>query len=431
MQQMKWRRILAALLTLALMIPPMALPAAASEQPVLGVGLVEQPELPIYDQPQEGSAVTAYAAAGDWVVITAAVEDWYQVEYNLQTGYLPQQTLALRTVENVELGFGVVSVDGVNLRQGPSTGFRVSMVAQSGERCCILGINQGWYKVLCGGHVAYIRSDYLDLTEIPYENQAASQSPQFFRGGKAIGEPLADLAAQLLQSAASGGDGAVEVSQSCLEQMQQAAPGRAILWKSILQNWNSVYRELEIWDRCLPQGLPEDDSLCIVVFGYALNSDGSPAGELVQRLEVALTAAQQYPNAYILCTGGGTAQNSDNTEAGVMASWLMNRGVDPARILQENRSLSTTANAQRSFALLKSYPQIQTAALISSDYHIRRCALLFSTVSLYLSACGGRKPVEVVAAASCPAQSGGGEGLRTQAREIARVTGIPYYIDIQ
>ncbi len=147
-------------------------------------------------------------------------------------------------------------------------------------------------------------------------------------------------------------------------------PGRAALWKGIVQNWSAIYREMEVGGGTLPTDLPEDASLCIVVFGYALNADGTPRGELLDRLEVALAAAEQYPNAYVLCTGGGTAEASDATEASVMASWLIDHGVALERILQEGRSYSTTANAQRSFALLKEYPQIQHVALVSSDYHI-------------------------------------------------------------
>ena len=421
---MKWKMVLCIVLSVLLIIPAMQVPVRAAQQPVLGVALTEG-DLPVYAQPQPDSPVVTTTLSGQWVVILAAEGEWYQVSYNLQTGYLPQQSIQLRTVENVELGFGEVCVPSVNLRQGPSTDYRVSTVAQSGDRCYILGINQGWYKVLYGGKVAYIRSDYLNLTEIPYENLESPLSPQFFRWGEPMEDPVQALTSELLQSAIWGADGSVVVSQDTMEQMQQVSPGRAALWKAILHSWSKINQQFEIGITQLPEGLPQDNSLCIMVFGYALNSDGTPARELIHRLEVALSAAQQYPNAYILCTGGGTAENSSATEAGVMADWLVAQGIAPERILQENRSMSTTANAQRSFALLKNYPQIQSLALVSSDYHIRRCAVVFETVSLYQSACAGRKPVEVLAIASYPEQ-GSSESLRSQAREIARITSVPF-----
>ena len=38
-----------------------------------------------------------------------------------------------------------------------------------------------------GAASCYIRSDFLSLTEIPYENQASTNTPQYFRHGQAIG----------------------------------------------------------------------------------------------------------------------------------------------------------------------------------------------------------------------------------------------------
>ena len=60
-------------------------------------------------------------------------------------------------------------------------------VASKGDKCYIIGLNNGWYKVIYGSNICYIRSDYLELTEIPYENQESSNSPNFFRGGKSTG----------------------------------------------------------------------------------------------------------------------------------------------------------------------------------------------------------------------------------------------------
>ena len=51
----------------------------------------------------------------------------------------------------------------------------------------IIGVNAGWYKVIFQSAIGYIRSDYLDLTEIPYENQASKKSPLFFRNGSSTG----------------------------------------------------------------------------------------------------------------------------------------------------------------------------------------------------------------------------------------------------
>ena len=164
-----------------------------------------------------------------------------------------------------------------------------------------------------------------------------------------------------------------------LEKLEEINPESAEAWRQILESWRMVVEDLEVnWD-VLPDGLPQDDSLCIIVMGFRLNDGGSMSSELLSRLEVALESAQKYPHAYILCTGGGTAlSNSYVTEAGQMAKWLEQQGIDPERIIVESRSLSTEENAMFAYRILeKDYPQVTSIALISSDYHLRRCHLLF------------------------------------------------------
>ena len=81
----------------------------------------------------------------------------------------------------------IINGSGVNLRSGPDTGYDRVATASYGEKCYIVGLNQGWYKVLYNSQTCYIRSDFLTLTEIPYENQASTNTPQYFRHGQAIG----------------------------------------------------------------------------------------------------------------------------------------------------------------------------------------------------------------------------------------------------
>ena len=165
-----------------------------------------------------------------------------------------------------------------------------------------------------------------------------------------------------------------------LEQLEQENPEAAEDWHQLLDKWNWVVDEYEVtWD-ILPDGLPQDDSLCIIVMGFRLNYGGAMDQELIRRLEVALASAQKYPNAYIVCTGGGTtSSNPYVTEAGQMAAWLKEKGVAAERIIVEDKSFSTEENALNAYQILaRDYPQVKSLALVSSDYHLRRCHLLFT-----------------------------------------------------
>ena len=72
--------------------------------------------------------------------------------------------------ENIELGYGSVDPYLANIRSGPSTGNTLVDQASKGEKVDIFGFNCGWYKVKYNGQVGYIRSDLVDLTEVPPAN---------------------------------------------------------------------------------------------------------------------------------------------------------------------------------------------------------------------------------------------------------------------
>ena len=184
-----------------------------------------------------------------------------------------------------------------------------------------------------------------------------------------------------------------------LEALSAADPDLAEKWDRILTLWETP----PAVRTQLPDDLPRDDSLCLVVLGFQLNPDGTIRPELEERLKVALAASRQYPRAYIVCTGGGTAADDPQaTEAGRMVEWLERSGVDPARLLQEDRSLTTAQNAALTFRLLaEQAPQVTQLAVISSDYHIATGTLLFGAEAILLDS-----PVRVVSNAAWPAPSG-------------------------
>ena len=154
---------------------------------VYGIGFVNATGLNLRQSPDTGSQVLTTANSGECIVVLGSENGWYKVSYNLQIGYMSADYINVATAENAELGYGVVTGSGVNLRSGPDTSYNRVAVASQGDKCYIIGVNNGWYKVLYNNQTCYIRSDFLNLTEVPYENQASTSQPQYFRQGKAIG----------------------------------------------------------------------------------------------------------------------------------------------------------------------------------------------------------------------------------------------------
>jgi cell wall-associated NlpC family hydrolase len=120
-------------------------------------------------------------------VVLGKSGQWYQVNYNLQTGFMHQDHLQFTARENAELGYGEITGSKVNIRSGPGTNYAIIAQGRAGEKGYIIGVNNQWYKIIFGNTIGYIRSDYLDLTEIPYENRDSANKPLFFRGGKSTG----------------------------------------------------------------------------------------------------------------------------------------------------------------------------------------------------------------------------------------------------
>lgn len=179
---------LAALLLCAFI--PVRAKAADNGDLKTGVGYISSNSLRLRSEPSTASATLDYAAKGEVVVLLEKTGSWYHVIYDLREGYMHSSYLTTTAIENVELGYGRVNYSRVNMRNGPGTGYTVLGQSSENELCYIIGINKQWYKVIWNDRICYIRSDLLELTEVPYENKASNKSPIFFQGGKTTGTPV-------------------------------------------------------------------------------------------------------------------------------------------------------------------------------------------------------------------------------------------------
>lgn len=251
-----------------------------------------------------------------------------------------------------------------------------------------------------------------------------SLSPAFALPVEAAQSPTPYIQ-QMIQYYRYYGEDAWGEIQDLLDYIAYLDPEKGALWETIMRSWSWCNSEMEIPMDVLPDGLPEDDSLCIVVLGYALKSDGSMQAELIDRLEVALESALKYPNAYVAVTGGDTASKAATTEAEAMASWLIQNGICPDRLILETKSLSTTYNAVNTYTMfVRSYPTIKSLAVISSDYHVPWGCAMFQAVCDYTQVYGKT----VIPVVGCAANYTGNhtDTMYYQAQGICAITGIPF-----
>lgn len=243
--------------------------------------------------------------------------------------------------------------------------------------------------------------------------------------GSGMGK-LESYGVQLIQYYLHHQEAATDVIWDITRQMKEQDPKQGAAWEKIMFDWSWINSEMEIQEGVLPDGLPQDNSLCIVVMGFGLKPDGSIRPELADRLQVALTSARKYPNAYVLVTGGQTGAVDGVTEAGQMAAWLQKQGLESSRIIQENQSLSTTANAVNCYKLLiKSYPAVTKIAVITSDYHITQSCALFAAMSNYQAGYKGGRQLELVGNAVCDTGTEW-DSLAQQAWGMSLIMNLPY-----
>jgi len=196
--------------------------------------------------------------------------------------------------------------------------------------------------------------------------------------------------------------------QALLKELRAVDADAADRWDSIMALWKTANTELPIHEGVLPDGLTDTDALCIVALGFQLNPDGSMREELMERLKVVKASAEKYPNALIVCTGGGTAaEDGTATEAGKMAEWLVENGISPERVIVEDRSVTTAQNAIYTYDILaERYPQVKDLAIVSSDYHIATGTLLFEAEAILRSEKPNAQAMHVVSNAAWKAPSG-------------------------
>jgi uncharacterized SAM-binding protein YcdF (DUF218 family) len=109
----------------------------------------------------------------------------------------------------------------------------------------------------------------------------------------------------------------------------------------------------------------------------------SPSLMLKYRLEEALSLYRQG-YAKNLIVSGGQGNDEITFESSVMKQWLVDHGVETDAILEESRSTSTYENLKFSLVLMNEH-SLQSATLVTSDFHIYRSLMLAARLGIKAS----------------------------------------------
>lgn len=124
------------------------------------------------------------------------------------------------------------------------------------------------------------------------------------------------------------------------------------------------------------RGDPEDRAKYVVVMGAKVRQDG-PSVSLWDRIYRAYDYLSAHPDT-IAVVSGGQGPDEHMTEAQSMFDELTRLGIDPDRILLEEKATSTRENIQFSLDLIEQETGVrpEKIAVISSEYHMCRAGMM-------------------------------------------------------
>lgn len=117
--------------------------------------------------------------------------------------------------------------------------------------------------------------------------------------------------------------------------------------------------------------------MIIVTLGCQPRSNAN-VDQLCGRVDVSLERFHQTGAEYLLFTGGVTHPREQRSECELMRAHAVNAGINPDRILLEDRALDTIGNGYYSRLLVEDLQRtVKGITLITSDYHLERASYIF------------------------------------------------------
>ena len=120
-------------------------------------------------------------------------------------------------------------------------------------------------------------------------------------------------------------------------------------------------------------GSADDHCDYLIVLGAGVNGT-VPSLSLRERLDAAFDYLQGHPDT-VAVLSGGQGSGEDITEAECMHRYLSTKGIDPQRLMKEDRATSTQENLAYSMALIPA-GQNTRIGILSSEYHLLRARLM-------------------------------------------------------
>lgn len=132
-----------------------------------------------------------------------------------------------------------------------------------------------------------------------------------------------------------------------------------------------------------------------IVLGAGLNGR-VPSVSLSSRLQRASEYLRENRSIKVIVSGG-QGQGEDITEEEAMKSYLVDRGIEEARIIEESKATSTRENLMFSEDILEAFhtTRAQEITVITSDYHAFRTRLIGRSLGIKVAVLPAKTPLGI------------------------------------
>lgn len=123
-----------------------------------------------------------------------------------------------------------------------------------------------------------------------------------------------------------------------------------------------------------------DDCDYLMVLGGDIIGADTPSPQLLERMKAAAVYLREHPEVKAVPCGGCFRPLQKKSEAQIIADFLVDSGIDPARIIKEDKSTTTFENFRFALPLIEKdsgkSADCLRIAFLSSSYHMHRAGII-------------------------------------------------------
>lgn len=128
------------------------------------IGIAINGRLNLREHPTQQSKRLMLIPDGAYLVVSEHDTEWYKAQYSGESGYVMKQFVKVLHLLSVDLGYGKVIADPLNVRRGSSTSAaRWNAPWPKGRIALIKPSVPGWYETIYRGEAAFVSAEYILL----------------------------------------------------------------------------------------------------------------------------------------------------------------------------------------------------------------------------------------------------------------------------